>query len=242
MDIGSALLLSTWLVAALLAVSRGAEWGWLSSRVLTLALLAVGCGVWWWRHGSVSRSPLIDTALLRMPAVAAANVVALLIGAAMYALLAVLPPYVQTAAASGYGLGASVTRCGLLLLPMAVTTFGAGLVMAPLASRFGDRAAVAFGGLVSALGLLVLSLWIGSVEAIVVASFLTGFGSGLAYAALASMVVQAVPAAQTAVVAAVNANPECSAEPSARLWLRASFPRGRRLRRGRPSRHIGSRS
>ena len=61
--------------------------------------------------------PLIDMRMMRVRAVWATNLVALLFGVAMYAAFAFLPQFLQTPAAAGYGFGSTVTESGLLLLP-----------------------------------------------------------------------------------------------------------------------------
>jgi hypothetical protein len=89
-----------------------------------------------------SSRPLLDLTLFREPSFAAAAVVVLLIGAAMFGSLLLLPLYFQIVR------GESTLATGLLLAPQGL---GAALVM-PLSGRLTDRIG---GGPVTLLGLLV---------------------------------------------------------------------------------------
>ncbi|MER7583905.1 MFS transporter [Kitasatospora sp. NPDC097691] len=89
---GAALLLPAWPAALLPAVSEGPVWGWGSPRTTALfAAAAVLCACW---IAAELRSddPLIDLRMMRVPAVWAANLVALLLGIGMYASLTSSPP------------------------------------------------------------------------------------------------------------------------------------------------------
>jgi hypothetical protein len=112
-----AVLLSAWLIALLVALSEAPAWGWGSARVLGLFTVAVvACALWIWSELRAV-TPLIDMAMMRLPAVWTNNLVALLIGVGMYATFAFLPEMVQTPRSAGYGFGASITQSGLMLLP-----------------------------------------------------------------------------------------------------------------------------
>jgi EmrB/QacA subfamily drug resistance transporter len=205
-NVGSALLMSAWLVTLLVAVSEGEQWGWGSARTVGLfAATAVVLPLWVWAE-SRSDSPLIDMQMMRIPTVWAVNLVALLFGVGMYAMFAFLPQFLQTPESAGYGFGASVTQSGLLLVPQSVATFVAGLLSGALARRYGSKAVLVAGATLTALATLGIVLWHGSVAAILVETTLLGLGFGLAFAALSSLVVEAVPQSQTGVASGMNAN------------------------------------
>jgi MFS family permease len=90
------------------------------------------------------RRPLLDLRLFRSPGFAAASVSVLLIGAALFGALLVLPLYFQV------DRGASTLATGLLLAPQGI---GAALVT-PISGRLTDRIG---GGRVSLFGLLVMT-------------------------------------------------------------------------------------
>ena len=193
-------LLSGWLVALLLAVSQAPGWGWGSPRVIGLFVVAAAGLAAWTVVELRSRNPLIDMRMLRLPAVWPTNSVALLFGAAMFAAWAFLPQLVQART----GFGASVTEAGLLMLPMLVTMFLAGLVSGRLPISPRVQLAVAAG--FSAVANLSLAVAHAQRWEVAIGSALLGLGIGLAFAAMTTLVVHAVPAGQTGVAAGTNAN------------------------------------
>jgi MFS family permease len=144
--------------------------------------------------------------MMRLPAVWTNNLVALLIGVGMYAVFAFLPEFVQTPKSTGYGFGASITESGLILLPSTVTMFVVGLYAGRFARRIGGKAVVIIGCLV---GLAAMAMFASAHDEkweLFVATGVLGIGFGLAFAAMSSLIVAAVPPAQTGVASGMNAN------------------------------------
>jgi EmrB/QacA subfamily drug resistance transporter len=202
----AALLLSGWLVALLLSVSQAPSWGWGSAKVLGLLAAAVVLAALWIVVESRSAQPLIDMTMMRIRAVWATNLVALLFGVAMYAAFAFLPQFLQTPSAAGYGFGASITESGLLLLPQTAASFVLGLVSGRLAQRIGSRKVLVIGAFVAALGYLSFVLLHGTRVEVLAGSVVMGAGFGLAFAAMSNLIVAAVPPHQTGVASGMNAN------------------------------------
>jgi EmrB/QacA subfamily drug resistance transporter len=202
----AALLLSGWLVALLLSVSQAPTWGWGSAKVLGLLALAVVLAVLWVVVESRATQPLIDMTMMRIRAVWATNLVALLFGVAMYASFAFLPQFLQTPSAAGYGFGASITESGLLVLPQTIASFILGLVSGRMAMRFGSKNVLVVGSAIGALGYLGFVLAHDSRWEIVAVSVVMGAGFGLAFAAMSNLIVAAVPPEQTGVASGMNAN------------------------------------
>jgi predicted MFS family arabinose efflux permease len=202
----AALLLSGWLVCLLLGLSRAPQWGWGSPRVV--GLLA-GAGVlllaWIWVEVH-ARHPLVDMGMMRRRGVWTANLVALLAGVGMYASFAFLPQFLQTPPSAGYGFGATVGESGLVMLVQTGTSFATGLVIGPLLHRLGSRALLVGGVLGLAAGYAVMGLAHEHFWQAVVAALLIGVGFGAAFAAMANLVVAAVPPEQTGVASGMNAN------------------------------------
>ena len=205
-NVGTALLLSAWLVALLLGVSEGRNWGWTSPAVLGLLLGAVVIAAVWVKAEVVSAEPLIDMRMMAVPAVATTNLVALLFGVTMYSLFAFLPQFLQTPEATGYGFGASVTQSGLLLLPQAVMTFIAGIYSGRLAARHGSKRVLAVGASLSAASLYALAFAHGELWMVLVGTLVSGGAFGLAFAAMSNLVVESVPRSQTGVASGMNTN------------------------------------
>lgn len=202
----SALLLSGWLIALLLPLSTGAQWGWGSPEVVGLFAIAAALLAGWIVVELRSRHPLVDMRLMREPGVWSMNAAAIFIGASMFAVFAYFPRFVQTPAGSGYGLGASVAESGMLMLPMLVTMAVTGFASGPLARWLGFRTQIVIAAVLMAGASLSLAFLHGSLVAVATASGVFGIGLGLIYAAITSVVVQSVPATQTGVASGMNAN------------------------------------
>jgi EmrB/QacA subfamily drug resistance transporter len=201
---GAAALLSAGLAAVLLAVSEAVTWGWGSVR--TLGLVAVGLVVLgvWIRVELASRQPLVDMRIMRLRGVWTVNLAGFLLGFGMYGSFILLPQFVEQPASTGYGFGATVTQAGLFMLP---STMGM-LLMGPLAGRleraFGSKPPLIAGVLSAAASFAFLAVAHGAHADIYVASALLGIGIGLSFAAMANLIVVAVPADQTGVATGMN--------------------------------------
>jgi EmrB/QacA subfamily drug resistance transporter len=202
----AAFLLSGWLVALLVAVSEAPSWGWVSAKTVSLLVAGVVLAMSWGAVELRARSPLIDMRMMRIPAVWTTNLVAFLFGIGMYTIFAFLPEFVQTPSSAGYGFGASITESGLIVLPMAAMMFVFGLWSGPLAARIGGKAVMIIGSVATIPGFLILAFAHHQVWEVVVASALLGVGFGLAFSAMSSIIVDAVPSDQTGVASGMNAN------------------------------------
>ncbi|MFK4144888.1 MFS transporter [Streptomyces sp. NPDC004065] len=201
-----AALLSAWLVALLLPLSRAGTWGWGSARTLTLFAAAVVLFALWLLAEARSRSPLIDLRVMRLRTVWTTNTAALFFGAGMYAIWSFLPAFVQTPRAAGYGFGASVTASGLLLLPMLVAMFLSGVLSGRLEPVLGARRLLTAGAAFGALACGFLALWHDEQWQVALVAGLFGFGIGLAFASMANLIVGSVPPEQTGAATGMNAN------------------------------------
>ncbi|MBO0731723.1 MAG: MFS transporter, partial [Acidimicrobiaceae bacterium] len=201
-----ALVMSGWLVTALVAVSYGPTWNWGSVRIVGLfAATAVLMVLWIWSE-SRARSPLVDMEMMRIPAVWSTNLASLLFGFGLFAMFTTVPQFAQTPSSQHYGFGASVTQSGLYLLPFALAM----VIVAPgvghLTAAFGSKAILVAGSLFSAAsyGLLVLNHhqpW-----TLYASAGLLGVGMALGYASMVNLIVDAVPAEQTGVATGMNTN------------------------------------
>jgi EmrB/QacA subfamily drug resistance transporter len=201
-----AFLLSGWLVALLVALSEAPAWGWRSGRVIGLLAGALVLAAGWVAAELRSATPMIDMKMMRRTAVWTNNLVALLIGVGMYATFAFLPEFVQTPTAAGYGFGASITRSGLMLLPSAITMFIVGIFAGRLARQLGGKSLVIAGCLIGSVAMAMLAFAHAHEWEIFLSNAIMGVGFGLAFSAMAALVVVAVPSSQTGVASGMNAN------------------------------------
>lgn len=202
----AAALLSGWLVALLIALSEGPQWGWTSPRVAVLLLAAVVLAWAWMSAERRSRHPLIDPRLVAAPTMWTGNLVALLFGMNLYAVFAFLPAFLQAPSDAGYGFQLTVTQTGLIVLPMSLASFAGGAVTGWLSRRVGTKAAVTAGVALGAPPFFFLAVAHAHVWEVTVALVILGAANGVVFAALAALVVEAAPVHQTGVASGVNAN------------------------------------
>ena len=202
----SAMLLSAWLVALLVALSEAPQWGWRSARVVGLIAAAVLLAAAWVAAELRAKTPLIDMKMMRQRAVWTNNLVALLIGLGMYATFAFLPEFVQTPASAGYGFGATITQSGLMLLPSSITMFSVGLLAGRLTRLLGGKALVIGGSLIGCASMSILAFAHQHEWEVYLSGAIMGIGFGLVFSAMSALIVAAVPVSQTGVASGMNAN------------------------------------
>lgn len=201
-----AFVFSAALLALLIGVSQGPTWGWTSPAVVgSLSGCVLLLGLWMVveRRAAV---PFIDLEMMRRPAVATANLVALLVGSAMFASFAFLPQFLQSPKELGYGFGFTVTGSGAALFPHAVASFFVGILAASMARRWGSKTVVVGGAVSGAVGLFIIVFAHELLLVVITGNVLFGIGIGAVMACLANLVVAGVSPEQTGVASGMNAN------------------------------------
>lgn len=202
----AATLLAAWLVALLLPLSQGTQWGWTSPQVLGSLAAAAVLIVAWVVFEIRSPNPLIDMRLMRQPAVWTTNLVALLFGATMFSVWAFVPQLIQVPAEAGYGFGASVSQAGWVILPMLVTMALAGMLCGPLQSRISFKSQLSLGAALVALACAGFAFLHHEIWQLLTCSAVFGLGLGFAYSTMTNIIVRSVPANQTGTATGMNAN------------------------------------
>jgi len=205
LDVAGVTLLAAGLVVLLLAISKGAAWGWSSEPVIGLlagsaVLLALFALV-----ESRVREPHVDLRLVIERPFANTNVCVFAFGFAFFTASYLIPQIAAAPERSGYGLGLSTTQIGLLLVPSCAAGLFAASVAGRVADRTGPRALVAAGSLCGLGGNLALSLWHGSVLAIALGSSGIGLGWGFILPGIYMVVLRWASADKSAVAASVTA-------------------------------------
>ena len=199
-----AALLSGWLVCLLVAISEGSGWGWTDARVIGLLLASGVLLALWVRNESRAAEPLVDMKMMRIRGVWTVNAAAFLVGAGMYSSFVLIPQFVETPAAAGYGFASTVTGAGIFLLPSTVMMLLISPLAGRMANRVGSRVPLILGSLATTAAFSLMALAHSQPWEIYVGSALLGAGIGLAFASLANLIVEAVPPEQTGVATGMN--------------------------------------
>jgi MFS family permease len=197
LDVRGAILLTAGLIALLLAIAEGNAWGWTSTEVLGLLVVALVVLGGWIVQQLRAKSPLVELRLLRHPAVLTGDACAIVLGVAMYMYLSGVTEYVQTPRAAGYGFSASVVVAGLALVPFSIFSVTSSRLLPQLTALVGRRGVLPVGCLVVAVaGAFFATFHTALWQAFVMMAIL-GVGLGATFAAIPGLVVGAVPESET---------------------------------------------
>jgi EmrB/QacA subfamily drug resistance transporter len=199
-----AALMSVGLTAVLVAVSETATWHWLSWKTLGCLAAGVAVLVLWVRSESGAPAPLVDMRMMRIRGVWTTNVVAFLLGFGMYASFILLPQFVEAPKRAGYGFDASVTQAGLFLVPTTLAMLIVGAQTGRLEKLFGSKPPLLAGGVLALIAFVILAFARAAGWEIYLASAFLGSGIGLAFAAMANLIIENVGPEQTGVATGMN--------------------------------------
>ncbi len=188
----------------LLSISHATRWGWGSGRVLGGVAAGALVLAAWVRTEVRSDEPLVDMRMMRIHGVWTTNLVAFLVGVGMYSSFILLPQFVQEPERTGYGFGASAVVAGLFLVPATVTQVLVGQFTGRIERRVGSRAGLLAGSAFASAAFVLLVAARSQPWEVYVASGLLGTGIGLAFGALANLIVEHVRQDQTGVATGMN--------------------------------------
>jgi MFS family permease len=203
-DYPGAVTLGAGLVALLLAVSKGADWGWGSGTTLGLfaaaVVLLLGWGLWELR----TKEPMVDLRTTARPQVLLTNAASIVVGFAMYASSLIVPQLLQLPKETGYGLGQSMMAMGLWMMPGGLVMMAVAPVGGKISGKHGPKVTLLLGTIVIALGYGLSVFMMGSPwQLTVVMCVITG-GVGLAYGAMPALIMGGVPQSETAAANSFN--------------------------------------
>ncbi|GAA4541595.1 MFS transporter [Pseudonocardia xishanensis] len=203
-DLVGAVVLAAALLALLLGLTKAGSWGWTDPLTLglfgTAAVLLPAWAVWELR----SAHPLVDLRISRRRQVLLTNSASLVFGFGMLTSSLVFPQLVQLPAASGYGFGRSILVAGLVQAPGGLAMMAMSPVSARLTGRFGARVTLMAGAATVALGYAFGATLHSEIWHVLVAVLVVTSGIGLAYGAIPSLIMAAVPLGQTAAANSFN--------------------------------------
>ncbi|MDX3072554.1 MFS transporter [Streptomyces sp. NPDC088354] len=204
-DVPGAIGLGAGLVCLLLAVSKGADWGWGSATTLGLLAAAVVVLITWGWWELRTRDPLVDLRTTARPRVLLTNVASVFVGFGMYAGMLVVPQLLQFPKATGYGLGQSMLAAGLWLLPGGIMM----MIVSPLGGKLtnarGPKFTLISGALVLAAGYGLALVLTGTAWGLMLAIMVVNSGVGLAYGSMPALIMSSVPVSETAAANGFNA-------------------------------------
>ena len=197
LDVRGAFIIAAGLIALLLAIGQGQEWGWDSVAIIGLFVAAGVFLAVWVRLQLTENSPLVDLRQLRHRAVLTANLAAIVLGIAMYMFLTLVTEFVQEPVSGGYGFGSSTLVAGLCLVPFSVLSLVASRTMAPMMRRFQANAVLVGGSLIIAAAGVFFALRHGALWEAFATMGVIGIGFGYTFAAIPGMITRAVPNRET---------------------------------------------
>ena len=204
LDLIGALGLGMGLVALLLAVSKGADWGWASPLTLGLFLLAAVAfpvwGLWVLRH----RSPIVDLRVAARRPVLMTNIASVTVGMGLYAQLLILPQILQLPIATGHGLGQSMVAMGLWSAPAGLAMMAVSPISGRLINNRGPKTTLILGALVISAGYFAGLFLMGSTWGVMTTGIVISAGVGLAYGAMPALIMASVPRTEMGSANSVN--------------------------------------
>lgn len=203
-DVVGALGLAVALALPLLALSRGAQWGWASLRVVGLGLVGLAALALFARRSLRATSPLVNLRLLGRPVLLRTNLATFLVGVVLYVPFLLIPVIAQAPRSTGYGLGWDATGAGFLLVPGCFIGLASGSLTGMLVRRVGSKVPMALGAGLAAVGLAALAFAHGSVTELLLLGTLTSLGTSLSFSAMPNLIIEAVTPDQTGESTGVN--------------------------------------
>ncbi|MFI9045829.1 MFS transporter [Streptomyces sp. NPDC053427] len=203
-DVAGAIGLTAGLVALLLPITKGSDWGWGSPTILGLFGIAAVILVLWGLMELRMTDPLVDLRTSARREVLLTNLASITVGVAFYAISLVLPQLLQLPTSTGYGLGQSMVVAGLCVAPLGLTMMFVAPLYARIAARRGPKVSLLLGMLIIAIG---YGAGIGLMNApwqTVIIAVIVGAGIGLAYSSLPALIIGAVDPSETGAANGLN--------------------------------------
>jgi EmrB/QacA subfamily drug resistance transporter len=194
LDVLGGVLATGGLLVGVYGIVRTETVAWASASTIGVLGASVVLLGWFVLHeAKVAKQPLVPLGIFRLRAVASANVVMLLVGAAVFSSWYFLSLYMQNV------LGFSPLQAGLAFVPQTLAIVVGAQVSSRLVGRIGARRLLLIGPTISAVGLFWLSrltadgTYLGT---LLVPGVLVTFGIGLSFTPIALSATTGVPRAQ----------------------------------------------
>ncbi|MEU3784877.1 MFS transporter [Streptomyces sp900129855] len=203
-DLVGALGMAAGLICLLLAISKGADWGWSSATTLGLFGAAFVVLLLWGVFELRVKQPLVDLRTTARRQVLVTNLASMAFGFSMFAMSLVLPQLLQLPEATGYGLGRSLLAAGLVMAPTGLVMMATAPVSALVSKARGPKVTLMLGAVIVAAGYGLNIVLMDAVWQLVLVSCVIGAGIGFAYGAMPALIMGAVDPSETAAANSLN--------------------------------------
>jgi len=192
------------LIGILLGVSKGTDWGWSSPGILTLLIGGAVVLVAWGFFELRTPHALIDLRVAARRPVLLTNLASIAVGFAFFITSAALPILLQAPATTGVAFGLPLLLASLCLMPLGLVMFFTSSLSARLSNARGPRTSLLLGGSIIAVTFAAGIFLTDQIWHVVLISTFVGLGVGFAYAAMPTLIMNAVPPSETAAANGLN--------------------------------------
>ncbi|OIJ64585.1 MFS transporter [Streptomyces mangrovisoli] len=203
-DVVGAIGLAAGLVSLLLAVSKGADWGWGSGTTLGLFAAAVIVLVAWGVFELRTSDSLVDLRTTARRQVLFTNLASIALGFSMFAMSLVMPQLLELPTQTGYGLGRSMLSAGLIMAPQGLVMMAFAPLSAAVTKSRGPKVTLMIGALIVAVGYGLNIVLMSEVWQLMLCACIIGAGVGFAYGAMPALIMGAVDPSETAAANSLN--------------------------------------
>lgn len=204
-DVTGLVLLTIGLIGTVLAIAQGPVWGWTSVSTLAWGGAGLAAMIAWALASWRAAQPLVAVRLFANRRISLMSIVNLCMSTSTIGTLTVTVTFLAAhRAQTGYGFGMASNTIGWVSLLSTGTGFVTSSLTAPALRRLSDRIVVAYGGALSVLGFGGLATFHSSLPLVLLFLLLNGFAVGVYQATTRTLIVEAVPAHETAMTAGVN--------------------------------------
>ncbi|MGJ9404238.1 MFS transporter [Arthrobacter sp. KK5.5] len=204
-DVVGAVILSAIVTSILLAVSKGASWGWGSPLVLGLFALAIALLTVWIPLELRVNQPMVDLRTSVKRAVLLTNLASFFACFAMFVNMLITTQQLHLPVGTGHGFGLTVLGAGLAMVPSGLVMVALAPVAGWMLNRLGGRFTLIFGTAIMGATYVGRVFFDDSVAQVIVAATLVNVGVAFAFAAMPTLIMGAVPITETASANGVNA-------------------------------------
>lgn len=202
-DLTGAVLLSIVLTAALLLLSKFADWPPVVLLALTVIAL-VGLAGWiplQLRH----KQPMVDLRTAMTRPVLLTNIASVFTGIAMFSNMLLTTQQLLAPVASGHKFGLTMVETGLVMLPSGIVMVALAPVSGRLLDRLGGRPVLILGNAILAAGFVLRIVFDSTVLGVIIVSAVINVGVSFAFSAMPTLIMASVPNTATSAANGVNA-------------------------------------